>query len=114
MASREDTTGYFRRAGNRSGKRRWRGFYLGLLLLGINEHCTPGFAAEVSLLAAMLGSLAEARDVLAERGMSIDIKVIRRITYLSLSNSLIRKFLTLRDTRKSQFLPGLSDSLLPV
>lgn len=30
--------------------------------------------------------------------------------YLSLSNSLIRKFLTLRDTRKSQSLPGLSDS----
>jgi hypothetical protein len=36
------------------------------------------------------------------------------ITYLSLSNSLIRKFLTLRDTRESQSLPGLSDSLLRV
>jgi len=72
---------YFRRTGQRSGKRRYRGFYLGLLLLGINERCTAGFAAEVSLLAAMLGSLAEARDVLAERGMSIDIKVLRRITY---------------------------------
>ena len=72
---------YFRRGGKRSGKRRYRGFYLGLLLLGINERCTSGFAAEVSLLAAMLGSLAEARDVLAERGMRIDIKVLRRITY---------------------------------
>lgn len=72
---------YFRRKGKRSGKRRYRGFYLGLLLLGINERCTSGFAAEVSLLAAMLGSLAEARDVLAERGMRIDIKVLRRITY---------------------------------
>jgi hypothetical protein len=72
---------YFRRKGNRSGKRRYRGFYLGLLLLGITERCTPGFAAEVSLLAAMLGSLAEARDVLAERGLRIDIKVLRRITY---------------------------------
>jgi len=50
-------------------------------LLGINERCTSAFAAEVSLLAAMLGSLAEARDVLAERGMRIDIKVLRRITY---------------------------------
>jgi hypothetical protein len=29
----------------------------------------------------MLGSLAEARDVLAERGVRIDIKVLRRITY---------------------------------
>ena len=72
---------YFRRAGKRSGKRRYRGFYLGLLLLGINERCTSGFAAEVSLLAAMLGSLAEAREVLAERGVRIDIKVLRRITY---------------------------------
>ena len=72
---------YFRRKGNRSGKRRYRGFYLGLLLLGINERCTSGFAAEVSLLAAMLGSLAEAGEVLAERGARIDIKVLRRITY---------------------------------
>ena len=72
---------YFRRKGKRAGKRRYRGFYLGLLLLGINERCTCGFAAEVTLLAAMLGSLAEARDVLAQRGVRIDIKVLRRITY---------------------------------
>ena len=72
---------YFRRKGNRSGKKRYPGFYLGLLVLGIDARCSPGFAAEVSLLAAMLGSLAEARDVLAERGMRIDIKVLRRITY---------------------------------
>ncbi len=72
---------YFRRTGRRSGKRRSRGFYLGLLLLGINERCSSGFVAEVSLLAAMLGSLAEAREVLAERGVRIDIKVLRKITY---------------------------------
>ena len=72
---------YFRRKGKRSGKRRYRGFYLGLLLLGINERCTSGFAAEGSLLVAMLGSLAEAADVLAERGIRINIKVLRRITY---------------------------------
>jgi len=72
---------YFRRKGNRSGKRRHRGFYLGLLLLGINGRCTSGFAAEVSLLAAMLGSLAEAREVLAERGIRLDIKVLRSLTY---------------------------------
>ncbi|MCP4374704.1 MAG: hypothetical protein GY794_00775, partial [bacterium] len=72
---------YFRRKGKRSGKRRYRGFYLGLLLLGINERCTCGFAAEASLLVSMLGSLAEAGDVLAERGLRIDIKVLRRITY---------------------------------
>ncbi len=72
---------YFRRKGKRSGKKRYRGFYLGLLLLGIHERCTSGFTAEASLLAAMLGSLAEAGDVLAERGVRMDIKVLRRITY---------------------------------
>jgi hypothetical protein len=72
---------YFRRKGKRWGKRRYRGFYLGLLVLGITERCTSGFAAEVSLLAAMLGSLAEAGAVLAERGVVIDIKTLRRITY---------------------------------
>ena len=72
---------YFRRKGKRPGKKRYPGFYLGLLLLGINERCTPGFAAEASLLAAMLGSLAEAREVLAERGILIDIKALRALAY---------------------------------
>jgi hypothetical protein len=31
---------YFRRARKRWGNRRYRGFYLGLLLLGINGRCT--------------------------------------------------------------------------
>lgn len=72
---------YFRRKAKRTGKKRHKGFYLGLLLLGINHRCTSGFAAEVSLLSAMLGSLAEARNVLLERGIDIDIKVLRSITY---------------------------------
>ncbi len=72
---------YFRRKAKRTGKKRHKGFYLGLLLLGINDRCTSGFAAEVSLLSAMLGSLAEARNVLLERGIILDIKVLRRITY---------------------------------
>jgi hypothetical protein len=38
-------------------------------------------AAEVSLLAAMLGSLAEAQDVLAHRGVALDTKTIRTIAY---------------------------------
>ncbi len=47
-----------------------------LLLLGINGRCTPKFAAEVSLLAAMLGSLAETREVLGERGIRLDIIIV--------------------------------------
>jgi hypothetical protein len=38
-------------------------------------------ASEVSLLAAMLGSLHEAQDVLANRGVELDTKTIRLIAY---------------------------------
>ena len=72
---------YFTRKGNRRGKRRYPGLYPGLMVLGIHERCTPGLAAEISLLAGMLGSLEEAREVLAERGIELNIKVVRRITY---------------------------------
>ena len=51
---------YFTRKGKRRGRKRYPGVYLGLLWLGIHERCTPGLAAEVSVLAAMLGSLQEA------------------------------------------------------
>ena len=72
---------YFTRKGKRSGKKRYRGFYLGLMWLGIDERCTPGFASEVSVLSAMCGSLAEAKNVLADQGIALDTKVLRRITY---------------------------------
>ena len=72
---------YFRQKAKRSGRKQHKGFYLGLLLLGIHDRCTSGFAAEVSLLSAMLGSLKEAQTVLLERGITIDIKTIRNITY---------------------------------
>jgi len=55
--------------------------YAGLVLLGIHDRCTPALAAEVSLLAAMLGSLEEAQDVLAARGVQLDTKTIRTIAY---------------------------------
>jgi hypothetical protein len=38
-------------------------------------------AAEVSLLAAMLGSLDEAQDVLGKRGVELDAKTVRLIAY---------------------------------
>jgi hypothetical protein len=72
---------YFTRKGNRRGKRRYPGLYPGLLVLGIHERCTPGLVSEISLLAGMLGSLEEARQVLSERGIDLNIKVVRRIAY---------------------------------
>src|SRR5215510_5363276 len=51
---------YYRRQGRRRAGNRDAGVYAGLVLLGIYDRCTPALAAEVSVFAAMLGSLAEA------------------------------------------------------
>jgi hypothetical protein len=61
---------YYRRKGQRRAGKRDAGVYAGLLLLGIYDRCTPALAAEVSLLAAMLGSLDEAQAVLTDRGLT--------------------------------------------
>jgi hypothetical protein len=72
---------YYRRKGKRRAGKRYAGVYAGLVLLGIYDRCTPALAAEVSLLAAMLGSLDEAREVLADRGVHLDTKTLRQIAY---------------------------------
>jgi hypothetical protein len=72
---------YYRRKGQRRAGKRYAGIYAGLVLLGIYDRCTPALAAEVSLLAAMLGSLDEAQNVLADRGVELDTKTVRLIAY---------------------------------
>ena len=47
------------------------------------DRCTPAWASEVSLLAAMLGSLAEAQDVLAARGVELATQTVRLSAYRS-------------------------------
>jgi hypothetical protein len=72
---------YYRRKGPRRAGKRYAGVYAGLVVLGIYDRCTPALAAKVSLLAAMLGSLQEAQDVLANRGVELDSKTVRLIAY---------------------------------
>ncbi len=72
---------YYRRTGQRRAGKRYAGVYAGLVLLGIYDRCTPALASEVSLCAAMLGSLDEAQAVLADRGVELDTKTVRTIAY---------------------------------
>jgi hypothetical protein len=72
---------YHRRKGQRRAGKRDAGVYAGLVLLGIYDRCTPALAAEVSLLAAMVGSLDEAQAVLTDRGITLDTKTVRLIAY---------------------------------
>jgi hypothetical protein len=74
---------YDRRQGQRRVGKRDAGVYAGLVVLGIDDRCTPALAAEVSLCAAMLGSLREAQDVLANRGGALDTKTVRLSAYRS-------------------------------
>src|SRR5213596_2410741 len=74
-------TTYYRRKGQRRAGKRYAGVYAGLVLLGIYDRCTPALASEVSLCAAMLGSLDEAQAVLADRGVELDTKTVRLIAY---------------------------------
>ena len=71
---------YARRKGPRRAGKRYAGVDAGLVLLGIYDRCTPALAAKVSLV-AMLGSLEEAQDVLAHRGVELDTKTVRLIAY---------------------------------
>ena len=70
---------YYRRQGQRRAGKRYAGVYAGLVLWGIYDRCPPALAAEVRLLAAMLGSLDEAHDVLADRGVELETKTVRQI-----------------------------------
>ena len=76
----EVRTRYYRRKG-RSGAKRGQGLYPGLALLGIRDRCTPGLVSEVSQLTAILGSLDEARAVLFDRGVVLNVKTVRAISY---------------------------------
>jgi hypothetical protein len=70
---------YFSRRPAR-GRKRAKGCYPGLVLLGIYDHSTPGLAAEVSLMVTAMGSLAEAQQALASQGKELDIKTVRTLS----------------------------------
>ncbi|MEA3642922.1 MAG: hypothetical protein VBE63_23705 [Lamprobacter sp.] len=72
---------YYRRNCDRKNGKRHKGVYAGLLSLGIHERTTPRLAALISGWAALLCSFNEVCQVLAEQGLPIGEKVVRRIAY---------------------------------
>lgn len=61
-------------------KRRSKGLYPELYLLGIHDHCTPLLASEIAQAAAALCSLEEARHMMESRGCWLNIKTVRNVT----------------------------------
>ena len=71
---------YYHRSGKEKVQKPKRGFYPGLILLGIHDYCTPAVASEISLLSTALSSTKEAQQLLMElRGYKIGEKAIVRI-----------------------------------
>jgi hypothetical protein len=64
-----------------SGRKRGIGIYPGLVLMGIYEGYTPAVVSEVSTMTVLVGSFEEAGKVLESRGVDIDKKALRAITY---------------------------------
>jgi hypothetical protein len=69
----------YRRKGQRRAGKRDAGVSAGVVLWGMYARCPPALAAEVSLWAAMLGSVDEAQAVLTDRGMTLETKTVRLI-----------------------------------
>ncbi len=72
---------YYRRRCDRRKKKRGRGVYAGLVLLGIHERCTPLLGSRVSMMSALLSSFQEAKQVLFDQGIELGVKVIRKLAY---------------------------------
>lgn len=70
-------TVYFAR--NCDKKKRKKGLYPALKLLGIHERCSPGLASRISISSAALCSFEEAQHSLSQQGCDLNIKTIRNI-----------------------------------
>lgn len=62
-------------------KKRLKGLYPELMVLGIEDRCTPGFVSELSMLSAALGSYEEVQQLYSERGVKLCVNTIREIVY---------------------------------
>jgi len=78
---------YYRRNCDRRKKKRYAGLYAGLLLLSIFERCTPALTSEISQMVVLLGSFAEAQEILAQQGHGLGEKTLRLIAYRAVNRA---------------------------
>jgi hypothetical protein len=73
---------YFSQKGKKDKRRKKkrRGVYPALVLLGLYDRYTPGLSSEISLMATITSSYEEAHQLLQERGYEVDVKTIRSIS----------------------------------
>lgn len=71
---------YYSRSKAQQGQR-CKGCFPTLLLLGIYDHCSPALAGEMVQLASLLGSFAEVRPLLRQRGISLCVNTLRKVVY---------------------------------
>ncbi len=67
--------------GKKKRKKRGSGLYPGLIILGINDHCTPGLASEIAMTVSAMDSFEEAQANLSQRGIFLNVKTIQNIVY---------------------------------
>jgi len=61
--------------------RRGKGCFPALVVLGIHDRCSAALASDLVQLTALLGSFAEARLLLRQRGVRLCVNTLRRIVY---------------------------------
>ena len=67
--------------GKKKHKNRGNGLYPGLVILGINDHCTPGLSSEIAMTVSAMDSFEETQANLSQRGIFLNIKTIQNIVY---------------------------------
>ena len=73
--------------GKKKHKKRGNGLYPGLVILGINDHCTPGLASEIAMTVSAMDSFEEAQANLSQQGIFLDVKTIQNIQVCTASQT---------------------------
>lgn len=72
---------YFSRHADRPARRQHKGCFPALQALGLEEHASPRVASLCAQAVALAGSFQEAHEQLAQQGLVLNLKTLRRLAY---------------------------------